>query len=118
VVRSFDLAGAGDAVIFDAKAQHFYFAAQGFSPPVVAIFNAAPIAFLTAVPTSARSHTVAYDEAHELIYTYDGKHLEAALWAFPDPVAGCVGVEAKRAAAGAPSSGTPGCHPPAPVGGR
>jgi|SRR5436853_1692839 len=118
VVRSFDLAGAGDSVIFDAKAQHFFFAAQGFSPPEIAIFNASPITFLTAVPTSARSHTVAYDEAHKLIYTYDGRHLEAALWAFPDPVAGCVGIEAKRAAAGASRSGTPDCHPPVPVGGR
>jgi YVTN family beta-propeller protein len=111
MLRSFDLAGAGDAVIFDAKAQHFYFAAQGFAPPEIAVFNAAPITFLTAVPTSSRSHSVAYDEAHRLIYTFDGKHLEGAVWAFADPVAGCVGAEAGRAAAGAPGSQTPNCHP-------
>jgi DNA-binding beta-propeller fold protein YncE len=112
VIRSFDLAGAGDAVIFDQKAQHFYFAAKDFTPPEVAVFNAAPITFLTAVPTSHHSGTLGYDEAHSLIYTYDGLHLEAALWAFPDPVAGCFGAEAQRAAAGASRGQTPHCHPP------
>ena len=112
VVRSFDLAGGGDSVIFDQKAQHFYFAAQDFTPPEVAVFNAAPITFLTAVPTSHHSRTLGYDEAHGLIYTFDGLHLEAALWAFPDPVAGCFGAEAQRASAGASRSQTPHCHPP------
>jgi YVTN family beta-propeller protein len=118
VVGTFDLAGAGDAVIFDQRAQHFYFAASSFNPPEIAVFNAAPITFLTAVPTSHRSKTVAYDQAHKLIYTFDGKHLEAALWAFPDPVAGCFGAEAQRASVGAPRSQTPNCHPAsAPAGG-
>ena len=119
VVGTFDLAGAGDAVIFDQRAQHFYFAASSFNPPEIAVFNAAPITFLTAVPTSHRSKTVAYDQAHKLIYTFDGKHLEAALWAFPDPVAGCFGAEAQRASVGAPRSQTPNCHPAsAPAGGH
>lgn len=111
MIGSFDLAGAGDAVTFDAQAGHFYFAASGFAPAEVAVFNAAPIRFLTAVPTSHHSNAVAYDQAHKLIYTYDGKHLEAALWAFPDPVAGCFGTEAQRAADGAPRDSTPHCHP-------
>jgi YVTN family beta-propeller protein len=111
MIGSFDLAGAGDAVIFDAQAGHFYFAAAGFAPAEIAVFNAAPIRFLTAVPTSHHSNAVAYDEALKLIYTYDGKHLEAAVWAFPDPVADCFGAEAQRAADGAPRDSTPHCHP-------
>jgi YVTN family beta-propeller protein len=111
VIGSFDLAGAGDAVIFDAEAGHFYFAASSYAPAEIAVFNAAPIRFLTAVPTSHHSNAVAYDHAHHLMYTYDGKHLEAGLWAFPDPVAGCFGVEAQRAADGAPRDSTPHCHP-------
>jgi YVTN family beta-propeller protein len=119
VVGTFDLAGAGDAVIFDQRAQHFYFAASSFNPPEIAVFNAAPITFLTAVPTSHRSKTVAYDQAHKLIYTFNGKHLEGALWVFPDPVAGCFGAEAQRASVGAPRSQTPNCHPAsAPAGGN
>jgi DNA-binding beta-propeller fold protein YncE len=110
-IQTFDLAGAGDAVIFDPHAQHFYFAAQDFNPPEIAVFNAAPITFLTAVPTGHRTKTVAYDEVHSRIYTFDGKHLEAALWTFPDPVAGCFGTEAQRASSGAPRSSTPHCHP-------
>jgi hypothetical protein len=119
VVGTFDLAGAGDAVIFDQRSQHFYFAASSFNPPEIAVFNGAPITFLTAVPTSHRSKSVAYDQAHQLLYTFDGKHLEAALWAFPDPVAGCFGEEAQRASVGAPRSQTPNCHPAStPAGGH
>ncbi len=111
MLQAFDFAGGGDQVIFDEKSQHFYFAADGFSPPELAIFNASPIAFLTAVPTSHHSLDVAYDELHHMIYTVDGKHLEAAIWAFPDPVAGCSGHEAQLASEGAPRSETPHCHP-------
>jgi DNA-binding beta-propeller fold protein YncE len=111
MLRTFDFAGAGDQVSFDAAAQHFYFAAQNYDPPEIAVFSANPLMFLTAVPTSAKSHGVAYDESHKLIYTYDGRHGEAAVWDFPDPVAGCTGNEAARAAAGAPKSTTPHCQP-------
>jgi YVTN family beta-propeller protein len=111
MVRTTDLAGGGDGVVFDAKAQHFFFAAKSFVPPVMAIFNADPIVFLTSVPTSHNSHGVAYDEAHQLIYTYDGKHLEAALWTFPDPISGCFGHEGQLAASGAPREQTPHCRP-------
>jgi YVTN family beta-propeller protein len=111
VLQSFDFAGGGDEAIFDPVAQHFYFAAQGYAPPEIAIFNAAPITFLTAVSTSHHSLNVAYDETHQLIYTVDGLHLEAALWAFPDPVAGCFGHEGQLASEGAPRSETPHCHP-------
>jgi DNA-binding beta-propeller fold protein YncE len=106
----FDQAGAGDAVVFDAQAQHFYFAASNFTPGEVAVFNASPIGFLTAVPTSHRSHTLAYDEAHKTIYTYDGKHSEAGLWSFPDPVPGCSGRAAARIIEGAIPAGTTICR--------
>jgi YVTN family beta-propeller protein len=111
MLKAFDFAGGGDQVVFDAKAGHFYFAAQGYAPPEMAIFNASPITFLTAVPTSHHSLNVAYDETHHLLYTIDGRHLEASLWSFPDPVFGCAGHEAVLAAEGAPRSQTPDCHP-------
>jgi YVTN family beta-propeller protein len=117
VIRTFDLAGAGDAVIFDEQAQHFYFAAQNFSPPEVAVFSTAPIMFLTAVPTSHRSSTVAYDATNKHIYTTDGRHLEAALWTFPDPVAGCSGAEAVQAANGVSRAQVPHCFARATTGG-
>src|SRR3984893_16467387 len=111
MLKAFDFAGGGDQVVFDAKAGHFYFAAQGYAPPEMAIFNASPITFLTAVPPSHHSLNVAYDETHHLLYTIDGRHLEASLWSFPDPVFGCAGHEAVLAAEGAPRSQTPDCHP-------
>ncbi|MBV9101032.1 MAG: hypothetical protein JOZ46_05080 [Candidatus Dormibacteraeota bacterium] len=111
MLQQFDFAGGGDEVVFDAKAGHFYFAAQGYAPPEVAVFNADPITFLTAIPTSHHSRNVAYDETNHMIYTIDGRHLEAGVWAFPDPVQGCAGHEAELAAAGAPRSQTPDCHP-------
>jgi len=111
VFQTFDFAGGGDQVIFDARSQHFYFAAEGYGPPEMAVFNADPITYLTSVPTSHHSLNVAYDETNHLIYTVDGLHLQAALWQFPDPVAGCAGHEALLAAEGAPRSETPNCHP-------
>jgi hypothetical protein len=108
---SFDLTGGSDQTIFDPKSQHFYVASPGYAPAEVAVFNGGPIRFLSAVPTSHRSNGVAYDEAHQMIYTYDSRHLEAAVWEFPDPVAGCHGTEAQRAADGAPLEQTPNCHP-------
>jgi DNA-binding beta-propeller fold protein YncE len=87
MVRSFDQAGAGDQVIFDPVSRHFYFAASSYAPAEIAIFqSAASVSFLTGVPTSHKSKGVAYDEAHHWIYTYDGKHREAGVWGFPDPL--------------------------------
>lgn len=111
VFQTFDFAGGGDQVVFDEKAQHFYFAASGFTPAELAVFNADPITYLTAVPTSHHSIQVAYDETNHLLYTIDGLHLEAGVWQFPDPVKGCSGHEALLAAQGAPRSETPNCHP-------
>jgi DNA-binding beta-propeller fold protein YncE len=90
VIRYFDLAGAGDLVMYDAKTDRFLFAAANFAPSEMAIFSgASPISFLTAVPTSHKSHDVAYDDVHDVIYTYDGRVREGGLWEFPDPAAHC-----------------------------
>ncbi len=88
-IRTFDLAGAGDLVIYEPATDHFYFAASSFAPAEIAIFSGSPITYLTSVPTSHKSHVVAYDTVHHMIYTYDGRLREAALWMFPDPTAFC-----------------------------
>ncbi|GAC1365997.1 MAG: hypothetical protein NVSMB32_09980 [Actinomycetota bacterium] len=89
MVNSFDQAGGGDAVVFDPVSAHFYFASNGYNPPEVAVFSSSPTpVFLTGVPTSSKSKTVAYDQNQRLIYTWDGRHREAGLWAFPDPLPG------------------------------
>ncbi len=88
-IRTFDLAGAGDLVEYEPSTDHFYFAASSYAPAEMAIFSGSPIAYLTSVPTSHKSHVVAYDSVHRLIYTYDGRLREAGLWVFPDPTAFC-----------------------------
>jgi DNA-binding beta-propeller fold protein YncE len=88
-IRTFDLAGAGDLVVYEPSTDHFYFAASSYAPAEMAIFSGTPINYLTSVPTSHKSHVVAYDSVHRLIYTYDGRLREAALWVFPDPTAFC-----------------------------
>jgi DNA-binding beta-propeller fold protein YncE len=88
-IRTFDLAGAGDLVIYDPTSDKFYFAASSYAPAEMAIFSGSPISYLTSVPTSHKSHVVAYDTVHRMIYTYDGRLREAGLWVFPDPTARC-----------------------------
>jgi DNA-binding beta-propeller fold protein YncE len=88
-IRTFDLAGAGDLVIYDPTSDKFYFAASSYAPAEMAIFSGSPITYLTSVPTSHKSHVVAYDTVHRMIYTYDGRLREAGLWVFPDPTARC-----------------------------
>src|SRR5205807_10534418 len=86
MVRTFDQSGAGDAVIYNSKVDQFFFAASSYAPPELSIFAAGPnVNYLTSVRTSHKSHTVAYDESHNLIYTYNGQHGQAELWAFPNP---------------------------------
>jgi DNA-binding beta-propeller fold protein YncE len=88
-IRTFDLAGAGDLVIYEPTTDKFYFAASSYAPAEMAIFSGSPISYLTSVPTSHKSHVVAYDTVHRMIYTYDGRLREAGLWMFPDPTALC-----------------------------
>jgi WD40 repeat protein len=88
-IRNFDLAGAGDIAIYDEASNHFLFAASNYAPAEMAVFSGSPIQYLTSVPTSHKSHAVAYDDVHRMIYTYDGRLREAGLWVFPDPVTLC-----------------------------
>ncbi len=85
-IRTFDVAGAGDLLTYDPSSNHFLFAASNYAPAEMAVFSGSPIEFLTAVPTSHKSHTVAYDAAHRMIYTPDGIAHQAGLYGFADPV--------------------------------
>lgn len=86
VVQTFDQAGAGDAVIYDAKADRFIFGASNFNRgPVMAIFTGDPIKFVTNVPTATGAHGVAFDETNNIIYTGDQNPNEGGLFAIPLP---------------------------------
>jgi hypothetical protein len=86
---SFDLSGSGDTVLYDAKVDEFFFAANNFVPSELSIFSGSPqISYLTSVVTSHKSKMVGYDETHDLLYTVDGLGGEAGLWAFRNPTLG------------------------------
>jgi DNA-binding beta-propeller fold protein YncE len=85
-VDSFDLSGSGDTVVYDPKVDQFFFAANNYVPSELSIFTGSPqISYVTSVLTSHKSKMVAYDEAHDLLYTLDGLAREAGLWAFHNP---------------------------------
>jgi hypothetical protein len=88
-IRYFDLAGGGDLLVYDQASNVFLFAASSYAPAEMAVFSGSPISYLTSVPTSHKSHNVAYDDAHRAIFTYDGRLREGALWEFPDPLTRC-----------------------------
>jgi DNA-binding beta-propeller fold protein YncE len=88
-IRYFDLAGAGDLLIYDRTYNEFLFAAPSYAPAEMSVFSGSPIAYLTSVPTAHKSHSVAYDDVHRTIFTQDGRLREAALWEFPDPLLHC-----------------------------
>ncbi len=86
VVQTFDQTGAGDAVIYDAKADKFFFGASNFNRgPVMSVFTGNPIKFVTNVPTASGAHGVAFDEANNVIYTQDQTPSEGALFEIPLP---------------------------------
>jgi DNA-binding beta-propeller fold protein YncE len=88
-VDSIDLSGSGDTVVYDPKVDQFFFAANNYVPSELSIFTASPqISYVTSVLTTHKSKTVAYDEAHDLLYTLDGLAREAGLWAFRNPTLG------------------------------
>ena len=89
VIHYFDLAGASDLAMYDPATNRFIVASSNYAPAEMAVFSASPLAYLTAVPTSHKSHDVAYDDVHHTIYTYDGRLREAGLWEFADPVTHC-----------------------------
>ncbi len=83
VVTTFTQVGAGDAVIYDAKADLFFFAASNFpSGPVMAIFTGSPVRWIANIPTARGSHMVAYDETNRVIYTGNQQEGKAGLIAF------------------------------------
>ena len=86
MIRTFDQAGSGDQVIYDAKVSEFFFGCSNYAPAEVAVFSSSPVNFVTAVPPRHHSKNVAYYEAHHLIYTFDGRLREAGLWYFRDPL--------------------------------
>ncbi|MGI0129132.1 MAG: YncE family protein, partial [Thermoplasmata archaeon] len=51
-IKYFDLAGAGDLLIYDQKTDRFIFAASNYAPAEMAVFSGSPINYLTSVPTS------------------------------------------------------------------
>lgn len=84
VIATFDQVGAGDAVIYDAKADRFLFGATNFyRGGQLAIFSGNPVKFITNVPTAQGSHGVAFDETNKIIYTQDQRPGEGALFSFP-----------------------------------
>lgn len=88
VVKTFPDAGAGDATIYDAKADRFLLAASNFTKggqpaPELAIFSGDPVSFLSAVATASGSHAVAYDETSKVVYTQGQKNNDGGLFAFP-----------------------------------
>lgn len=90
LIRTFDLAGGSDLAVYDPVSNKFYVASSGYSPAEMAVFTgSSPITYLTSVPTSHKSHGVAYDEVHHEIFTFDGLLRQAGLWEFPDPTAHC-----------------------------
>jgi len=112
-LRYFDLAGAGDLLEYDASVDRFFFAASNYAPAEMAEFSgSAPITYLTSVPTSHKSHDVAYDDVHKAIFTYDGRLREAGLWEFPDPMTRCdAQLKHCHAETGVPSPLTNGAPP-------
>lgn len=85
-VQTMDQTGAGDAVIYSAKADRFFFGASNFNRgPAMAIFTGNPIKFLTNIPTATGAHGVAFDETNNIIYTQDQNPNEGALFAIPLP---------------------------------
>jgi YVTN family beta-propeller protein len=89
LVDKFDQSGAGDAVIYDAKVDQFFFGASNYAPPELSIFSDQPqVNYLTSVPSFHKSGTVAYDETHNLLITHDGRSRKAELLYYPNPVVG------------------------------
>lgn len=88
-IDSVDLSGSGDTVLYDPKVDQFFFAANNYVPSELSVFTGSPqITYVTSVLTSHKSKMVAYDEAHDLLYTLDGLAGEAGLWAFRNPALG------------------------------
>jgi YVTN family beta-propeller protein len=88
LVTRFTQVGAGDAAIYNAKADRFFFAASNFyRGAMIGLFGGSPVKFITNLPTAnySGSHGVAYDETNKVIYTQDQLAGEGALFSLPLP---------------------------------
>jgi len=102
VVSTTDKVGSGDAVIYDAKADRFFFAASNFyRGGQMGIFDGKG-GFITNVPTAVGAHGVAFDETNNIVYTQDQLPGEGAMFSFPLP--GGASAAAKPAASAKPSA--------------
>ncbi len=83
VITTFPDVGAGDAVIYNAKANAFFFAASNFPKgAALAVFSGSPVHWVANAPTAVGSHAVAYDETNRVVYTIDQRPNQAGLMAF------------------------------------
>ncbi len=83
VIATFTQIGAGDAAIYDAKANLFFFAASNFPPgAALGIFSGSPVRWSGNVPTARGSHMVAYEERTRVIFTGNQQEGQAGLMNF------------------------------------
>jgi hypothetical protein len=86
IVLKNDQVGAGDQAAYSPKANRYFFAASNFyRGGVMGIFDGASGKFITNVPTAVGSHSVAFDETNNIVYTGDQKPNDAGLWSFALP---------------------------------
>jgi len=84
VVSTIDQAGAGDQLIYSAKADRYLAADSNFyRGPSIGIVSGAG-KFITNVPTAPGAHQVAYDETNKIVYTND-RAPTGGLVSFPLP---------------------------------
>jgi DNA-binding beta-propeller fold protein YncE len=83
VITTFPDVGAGDAAIYDAKTNLFFFAASNFPKgAALAVFSGSPVRWIANAPTAVGSHAVAYDETNRIVYTLNQQQGQAGLMAF------------------------------------
>jgi YVTN family beta-propeller protein len=76
--------GGGDGVIYSAKVDRFFYAAEGDGGPVVGIFDGSG-RLLATVPTHKGALWAAYDETNDLIYVAAIENGKPVLASFPRP---------------------------------
>jgi len=106
VTSTTDKVGAGDAAIYDAKANKFFFAASNYyRGGQMGIFSGNG-KFIANVPTAVGAHAVAYDETNNALFAQDQLPNQGAVFTFkvptgPGGASGAASVSAKPAAGGA-----------------
>ena len=83
VITAFPDVGGGDAVIYNAKTNLFFFAASNFPKgAALAVFSGSPVRWIANAPTAVGSHAVTYDETNRVVYTINQQKGQAGLMAF------------------------------------